>query len=63
MTGSKKAEEILAHLDEMAGRFKKIMPHDYDKMLRTIAQLEEKGMAQEQARIEAFYVNTRGGRR
>ena len=62
MTGSKKAEEILSRLPEAAGRFKKIMPHDYDKMLRTIAQLEEKGMNQEQARIEAFYVNTRGGR-
>ena len=62
MTGSQKAAEILSRLDEAAGHFKKILPHDYDKMLRSIAQFEEKGMTQEQARIEAFYANTRGGR-
>ncbi|SBW00174.1 Ferredoxin-dependent glutamate synthase 1 [uncultured Eubacteriales bacterium] len=62
VTGSKKGKEILSHLDEKAHCFKKILPHDYDKMLRTIVQFEEKGMTQEQAQIEAFYVNARGGR-
>jgi glutamate synthase (NADPH/NADH) large chain len=62
MTGSKKGKEILSQLDEKAHCFKKILPHDYDKMLRTIAQFEEKGMTQEQAQIEAFYVNAHGGR-
>ena len=32
-----------------------ILPHDYDKMLRLIAQMEEKGEDSEQAQIEAFY--------
>ena len=32
--------------------------YDYDKMLRTIAQYEEKGMSREEAQVEAFYVNT-----
>ena len=29
-------------------------------MLRSIAQLEERGMSREQAEIEAFYANTKG---
>ena len=32
---------------------------DYDRMLRSIAQYEEKGMSRQQAEIEAFYANTR----
>ncbi len=38
--------------------------HDYDKMLRLIAQMEEKGEDSEQAQIEAFYAMKaqRGGR-
>ncbi len=62
MTGSAKGREILAKLAEKAHCFKKILPHDYDKMLRSIAGFEEKGMDAEQAKIEAFYANTKGGR-
>ena len=36
------------------------MPRDYDRMLKSIAQYEEKGMSREQAEIEAFYANARG---
>ncbi|MEM5781166.1 MAG: glutamate synthase subunit alpha, partial [Lawsonibacter sp.] len=58
-TGSPKAGEILAHLEEKAACFKKILPRDYDRMMRTIAEFEDQGMSHEQAEIEAFYVNTR----
>ena len=58
-TGSPKAKEILDHLDEKASCFKKILPRDYDRMMRTIAEFEDQGMTHEQAEIEAFYVNTR----
>ena len=58
-TGSPKAKEILEHLDEKAACFKKILPRDYDRMMRTIAEFEDQGMTHEQAEIEAFYVNTR----
>ncbi|MPM77901.1 hypothetical protein SDC9_124910 [bioreactor metagenome] len=34
------------------------MPIDYDRMLRAIAQREEKGMSRQQAEIEAFYART-----
>ncbi|MCI2106778.1 MAG: glutamate synthase large subunit [Intestinimonas sp.] len=60
-TGSQRARDLLNRFSQELPNFKKILPHDYDRMLRTIAQLEEKGMNREQAEIEAFYVNTRGG--
>ena len=58
-TGSVKARHILDHFQDYLPLFKKILPHDYDRMLRTIAQYEEKGMSREEAQVEAFYVNTR----
>jgi glutamate synthase (ferredoxin) len=61
VTGSQKGRAILADLENKAHCFKKILPHDYDKMLRTIAHFEKQGLDGEQAKIEAFYANTRGG--
>ena len=58
-TGSSKGKRILEHFEDYLPKFKKLMPYDYDRMLRTIAQFEEKGMTREQAQVEAFYVNTR----
>ena len=60
-TGSERAKEILAHFEQYLPLFKKVLPTDYDRMLRAIAQMEEKGMAREQAEIEAFYVSRKGG--
>ncbi len=62
-TGSARGKAILADFGRYLPFFKKILPYDYDRMLRTIAQMEEKGMNREQAEVEAFYVNTRGGER
>ena len=59
-TGSPKARRILDDFDAWLPKFKKILPHDYDRMLRTIARYEERGMSREQAQVEAFYANTRG---
>jgi len=59
MTGSAKGREVLDHFGEYLPRFKKIIPHDYERVLKTIVQMEEKGLSAEQAQIEAFYANTR----
>ena len=59
MTGSAKGKEILDHFGEYLPKFKKIIPHDYERVLKTIVQMEEKGLSAEQAQIEAFYANTR----
>ena len=53
-TGSKKGQRILDNFEEYVGKFKKIIPNDYKKMLHLTAKFEEQGMEHEQAQIEAF---------
>ncbi len=59
-TNSVKGKEILENFGEYLPKFKKIIPHDYNRMLMAIVQMEEKGLSSEQAQIEAFYANKRG---
>ena len=54
-TNSLIGKEILDDFENYLPKFKKIIPHDYDKMLKTIVLMEEKGLSSEQAQIEAFY--------
>ena len=58
-TNSAKGKEILERFEEYLPRFKRIIPHDYERVMKTIVQMEEKGLSAEQAQIEAFYANTR----
>ena len=58
-TNSKKGKEVLDDFGEYLPKFKRIIPHDYKKMLNTIVQMEEKGLSSEQAQIEAFYAATK----
>ena len=58
-TNSERGKEILDHFGEYLPKFKKVMPHDYRRMMNTIVQMEEKGLSSEQAQIEAFYANQR----
>ncbi|MFV0465359.1 MAG: glutamate synthase large subunit [Lachnospiraceae bacterium] len=60
LTNSKKGKHILDNFSEYLPKFKKIVPHDYQRMMLAIVQMEEKGLSSEQAQIEAFYTNTRG---
>ncbi len=60
LTNSTKGKEILEHFADYLPKFKKIIPHDYSRMLLATAQMEEKGLTAEQAQIEAFYAATRG---
>lgn len=54
-TNSKKGKEVLDNFGEYLPKFKRIVPHDYKKMMNKIVQMEEKGLSSEQAQIEAFY--------
>ena len=54
-TNSAKGKEILKNFEEYLPKFKRIIPHDYKEMMTAIALNEEKGMSNEQAKIEAFY--------
>lgn len=53
-TGSKKGKEVCDNFSEYLPKFKKVVPHDYKKMMMTIVQMEEQGLSSEQAQIEAF---------
>ncbi len=61
-TGSEKGKAILADFERSAASFKKILPRDYDRILKAIAQFEERGMTRDEAEIEAFYAVTGGAR-
>lgn len=62
LTGSPRAKAILADFSNYLPKFKKILPHDYDRMLRLIAQAEEKGLDNEQAQLDAFYAMQEAGK-
>ncbi len=59
LTNSEKGKAILDNFSAYLPKFKKIIPYDYNRMMMTIVQMEEKGLSSEQAQIEAFYANTR----
>ncbi|OON93219.1 MAG: glutamate synthase subunit alpha [Candidatus Epulonipiscioides saccharophilum] len=59
-TKSKKAKVILENFEKYLPKFKKVLPHDYDKMIKQIGKMMETGLDLEQAEIEAFYNIKRG---
>ncbi len=54
-TGSEKGRRILSDFDSYLPLFKKIIPHNYKRIIEEIAKGEAKGLEHEQAKIEAFY--------
>jgi glutamate synthase (ferredoxin) len=61
-TGSARGTAILEDFVNQVSSFKKILPRDYDRILKAIAQFEERGMGHDEAEIEAFYAVTGGVR-
>lgn len=53
-TGSAFAAQVLEHFEEWLPDFKKIVPNDYQKMLKAIGRYEEQGISYEDAVLEAF---------
>ena len=58
-TNSKRGKEILDNFEKYLPLFKKIIPTDYQKMLKCTARFEEKGMSRKEAELEAFYEMSR----
>ena len=56
-TKSARGKEILDHFDEFLPKFKKVIPHDYAKMMNSIRKFEAQGQSSEEARISAFREN------
>ena len=53
-TDSGLGKEILAHFEEEIACFKKVVPRDYQRMIRMIGKYEEQGISRENAELEAF---------
>ena len=45
VTGSPKGKRILEHFEDYLPKFKKIMPHDYKRMMDLVMKYEQKGSA------------------
>jgi hypothetical protein len=58
-TGSTYAGEILDKFEELKGKFIKVMPRDYQRMLKYIHHFSEEGLSGEDALIAAFEANNK----
>jgi glutamate synthase (NADPH/NADH) large chain len=58
VTGSKRAEEILAGWTNWAGFFARVMPNDYRRVLEAQKKMRETGLSQEEAEMAAFELNS-----
>lgn len=59
-TGSQVAKEILDHYGNEVSHFKKVVPHDYSKMMSLISTFEQQGLSNDQAKVEAFNTFKKG---
>jgi glutamate synthase (ferredoxin) len=57
LTGSKRAEEILASWNNWVPYFARIMPNDYRRVLEAQKKMRETGLSQEEAEMAAFELN------
>jgi glutamate synthase (ferredoxin) len=60
-TGSKRAQSILDDWPETAGKFLKILPQDYERVLKAVKRAEERGLAGDEAIQAAFEENVKAG--
>jgi glutamate synthase (NADPH/NADH) large chain len=58
LTGSKRAQEILAAWTQVLPSFVRVMPHDYKRVLEGQKKMLETGMSQDEAEMAAFDLNS-----
>ena len=58
-THSQRAQDVLDLWDEMLGKFVRVLPHDYKRMLGCITRAQESGLTGDQALTAAFEENIR----
>ncbi|PXA04332.1 glutamate synthase large subunit [Coraliomargarita sinensis] len=61
LTGSARGRDILADWPAVAGKFLKIMPQDFERVLQAQARAEERGLQGEEAILAAFEENVKAG--
>ena len=57
LTGSERAKAILANWEEEKGKFLKVFPRDYERMLECFRKVEEQGLSGDEAAMAAFEEN------
>jgi glutamate synthase (ferredoxin) len=57
LTGSTRAAALLADWDAAAGRFVRVMPHDYRRVLAAQARMRAAGLGDDEAEMAAFEEN------
>ena len=63
LTGSKRAEEILASWNQLVPSFVRVMPNDYRRVLDAQAKMRAAGLSQEEAEMAAFEQNSKDAAR
>jgi glutamate synthase domain-containing protein 3 len=58
LTGSKRAQELLAAWTQVLPSFVRVMPHDYKRVLEGQKKMLETGMSQDEAEMAAFDLNS-----
>jgi glutamate synthase (ferredoxin) len=57
-TGSPRATQVLLSWDENLSKFRRVIPHDYKRVLDAQRQMREKGLTQAEAEMAAFELNS-----
>ncbi|HXU05786.1 MAG TPA: glutamate synthase-related protein, partial [Polyangia bacterium] len=63
LTGSKRAQEILASWNQLVPSFVRVMPNDYRRVLEAQAKMRAAGLSQEEAEMAAFEQNSKDAAR
>jgi glutamate synthase (ferredoxin) len=58
-TGSVRAATVLAQWPQMVGRFQRVMPKDYGRVLACVRRAHDQGLSGEEAIMAAFEENAR----
>ena len=59
LTGSTRAEEVLAAWSQWLPFFVRVMPNDYRRVLETQKKMRDSGLSPEEAEMAAFELNSR----
>jgi len=59
LTGSKRAQEILASWTQWVPFFVRVMPNDYRRVLEAQKKMRETGLSEEEAEMAAFELNSK----
>ena len=59
-TGSAKGQRILDDFDNYLGKFRKVIPKEYEQMIQLAEKLQAQGLDEKEAQIQAFYLKRKG---